>query len=139
MASSVIHIVVANEINKKLQKDASKLLIGTIAPDISKEVNETKKNSHFLDDHNIPNLDKFLLKYQKNLSDDFVLGYYIHLYVDYLWFKYFLTEVYDERILKKLDGSIVKCDEKTLFTYIYNDYTNLNIQLIKKMNMRIKY
>ena len=48
MASAIIHICVANEINKKIKKDKSKLLIGSIAPDISKQVNETKKHSHFL-------------------------------------------------------------------------------------------
>ena len=38
MASALIHIAVANEINKKLNKDKSKLLIGSRAPDISKIV-----------------------------------------------------------------------------------------------------
>ena len=42
MASSVIHMVVANEINKKLNRDPRKLLIGTIAPDISKLVGGKK-------------------------------------------------------------------------------------------------
>ena len=98
MASSMIHIAVANEINKVLNKDRTKLLIGTIAPDISKLVGENKVGSHFLEDENtdIPILDKFLDKYKDNLNDDFVLGYYIHLYTDYLWFKYFLPEFYDK-------------------------------------------
>ena len=47
MASSVIHICVANEINKVLKKDNRKLLIGTIAPDISKLIGESKYYSHF--------------------------------------------------------------------------------------------
>ena len=47
MASTMIHIVVANEINKKLKRDSSKLLIGTIAPDISKNIGENKVKSHF--------------------------------------------------------------------------------------------
>ena len=36
MASSIIHICVANEINKSLKRNSRELLIGTIAPDISK-------------------------------------------------------------------------------------------------------
>ena len=48
MASSMIHIAVANEINKVLKRDSSQLLIGTIAPDISKLIGETKEKSHFL-------------------------------------------------------------------------------------------
>lgn len=35
MASSVIHIAVANELNKVLKKDKKSILIGSIAPDIS--------------------------------------------------------------------------------------------------------
>ena len=36
MASSIIHVAVANELNKKLNVDRNQLLIGSIAPDISK-------------------------------------------------------------------------------------------------------
>ena len=62
MASSVIHICIANEINKTINRDSKKLLIGTIAPDISKLLGETKFYSHFLDNvnNNIPNINKFL-------------------------------------------------------------------------------
>ena len=48
MASSVIHMCVAKEINKYLKRDDKNILIGTIAPDISKLLNETKEKSHFL-------------------------------------------------------------------------------------------
>ena len=62
MASSVIHICIANEINKTINRDSKKLLIRTIAPDISKLLGETKFYSHFLDNvnNNIPNINKFL-------------------------------------------------------------------------------
>ena len=139
MASSVIHICIANEINKVLKRDDRKLLIGTIAPDISKLIGESKYYSHFLDDidNNIPNLEKFLNKYKCYLDDDFVLGYYIHLYTDYLWFKYFISEIYDEdnNMITKIDGSIVKCNGNMLSIYIYNDYTNMNIKLLDEYNM----
>lgn len=141
MASSMIHIVVANEINKKLNRDKSKLLIGTIAPDISKLIGETKVKSHFQDrDDNIPNLDKFLEKYKDNLDDDFVLGYYIHLLTDYLWFKYFMTEIKleDSNIITKLDGTNIKCNGNMFTLYIYNDYTNLNIKLIDEYDLDLK-
>ena len=141
MASSMIHIAVANEINKKLNRDKSKLLIGTIAPDISKLIGETKIKSHFQDrNDNIPNLDKFLNKYKENLNDDFVLGYYIHLLTDYLWFKYFMTEVKfeDSNIITKLDGTNIKCNGNMFTLYIYNDYTNLNIKLIDEYDLDLK-
>ena len=144
MASSMIHIVVANELNKKMNRDSSKLLIGTIAPDISKLVGETKKYSHFLDDtdieeeENVPNLDRFLAKYKDKLYDDFVLGYYIHLYTDYLWFKYFMTEIHNKNLITKLDGTIVKCTGNMFKYYVYNDYTNLNSKLIDRYNLDLK-
>lgn len=143
MASSLMHIAVANEINKTLKRDQTKLLIGTIAPDIAKLVGESKIKSHFSDslDTDIPQLEKFLIKYEWHLNDDFVLGYYIHLYTDYLWFKYFIPEIYDEstHLITKLDGTIVKCNDKEALYYIYNDYTNLNSLLIKEYNLDLSF
>ncbi len=77
MASSVIHMAVTNEINKVIKRDNNKLLIGSIAPDISKHIGESKVKRHFLDneDNDIPNIDKFLTKYKYRMNDDFVLGY----------------------------------------------------------------
>lgn len=140
MASSIIHIAVASEINKIIKKDSSRLLIGTIAPDISKHVGESKEKSHFLDDveEDIPNMNKFLDKYKDNLNDDFVLGYFIHLYTDYLWFKYFVPEIYSKSFITKLDGTIVKCNGRMQSLYIYNDYTNLNTRLIEDYNLDLK-
>ena len=142
MASSVIHMVVANEVNKKINKDYRKLMIGTIAPDISKLIGENKVKSHFLTglDGDVPNLNMFLNKYKDNLNDDFVLGYYIHLYTDYLWFKYFIPEILDKDklIITKLDGTKVKCSEHNILLYIYNDYTNLNGLLIDKYELDLK-
>lgn len=140
MASSVIHICVANEINKIIKRDSRKLLIGTIAPDISKLLGETKFYSHFLDNvnNNIPNINKFLDKYGNYLNDDFVLGYYIHLYTDYLWFKYFIPNIIKGNYIKELDGTLVKYTGETFKYYVYNDYSNLNNQLIDRYNFPMK-
>lgn len=48
MASSIIHLAVAKEINKKLKRKEKEILIWSIAPDISKHINKTKFKSHFL-------------------------------------------------------------------------------------------
>lgn len=140
MASSVIHICIANEINKTINRDSKKLLIGTIAPDISKLLGETKFYSHFLDNvnNNIPNINKFLDKYGNYLNDDFVLGYYIHLYTDYLWFKYFIPNIIKGNYIKELDGTLVEYTEKAFKYYVYNDYSNLNNQLIDRYNFPMK-
>ena len=67
MASAIIHICVANEINKYLKRNEKQILIGSIAPDISKQIGQTKTKSHFIDDHliDIPNIEKYLKKYKK--------------------------------------------------------------------------
>lgn len=139
MASSVIHIIVANEINKTLKRNNKLILMGSIAPDISKHIGKTKIESHFLDNINsdIPNTLKFQNKYNNHMNNDFVLGYYIHLYTDYLWFKYFITEIYNEKNneLLKIDGNTIKCNKIELDKYIYNDYSNLDIALINKYNI----
>ena len=88
MASAIIHICVAKKIGERLNKSSKDYYLGTIAPDISKEIGETKYKSHFLENSiksNVPNIELFLEKYKKDLKSDFTLGYFIHLYTDKLW------------------------------------------------------
>ena len=136
-------MAVANEINKVIKRNNDKIIIGSIAPDISKTIGESKINSHFLNDSDddVPDINRFLIKYKDKLYDDFVLGYFIHLYTDFFWFKYFIIEIYEKDYIMKLDGSKIKCVDHMASMYIYNDYTNLNIQLIEEydMNLRIFY
>lgn len=140
MASALIHIAVASEVNKKVNRDRSKLLIGSIAPDLAKIMGEEKERSHFIRKQytNIPEIDLFLDKYRYYLYDDFVLGYYIHLYTDYLWFKYFIPEIYSYSLIHKMDGSTVRCSQNQMQMYIYNDYTNLNTKILDEYDLDLK-
>ena len=138
MASAVIHIAVAKEINKDLKMNEKELFLGTIAPDISKQLGESKVKSHFLpnDKTDLPILDKFLDKYKNNLNNPFIMGYYIHLFTDYLWFKYFIPEITNSSdYIKVLSGNKIKCTKEEIEKLIYNDYTNLNISLIEEYNL----
>lgn len=136
MASSMIHIAIANEINKKLNRNNKNILIGSIAPDIAKLIGMQKKDSHFQDtNEDLPHLDRFLKKYIKNFNDDFVVGYYIHLYTDYLWFKYFVPDFYNNGIIYKLNGDIENIKNEMKCNYFYNDYTSLNLNLIDEYNL----
>ena len=69
------------------------------------------------------------------------MGYFIHLYTDYFWFKYFITEFYSDDMVTKLDGTVVKCTGNMMVMYIYNDYSNLNIRLLDEycMDLNIFY
>ena len=138
MASAIIHIAVAKEINKDLKMNEKELFLGTIAPDISKQLGESKVKSHFLlnDKTDLPIFDKFLDKYKNNLNNPFIMGYYIHLFTDYLWFKYFIPEITNSSdYIKVLSGNKIKCTKEEIEKLIYNDYTNLNISLIEEYDL----
>lgn len=139
MASSIMHICVAKLVNNKINRDEKQLLLGSIAPDLSKEIGQTKEKTHFLDNtlDNSINIDKFLTKYKDSLKNDFVLGYYIHLYTDYLWFKVFLPNFLKKDDFYQKNGDVVDLSYDEKLTYIYNDYTNLNIKLIDEYNISL--
>ena len=131
MASSIIHMCVAKKINERLQiSEENMLLFGSIAPDISKHVGETKEKSHFLTKDRKVDINRFIEKYKNSLQHPFILGYYIHLYTDYLWDKYFMSDIVSKGTITLLDGTKVENTEEAYRKLIYNDYTNLNIQLL---------
>ena len=138
MASSLIHMAIASELNKKLNKDNKSILIGSIAPDISRQINNTKRLSHFITDNTeIPDLNKFLSIYKPYLNDDFVLGYYIHLYTDYIWEKYFITDYIKDNGIYDINNNLIHLTSNEIIKYIYNDYTNLNMQVINNYKLDI--
>ena len=139
MASALIHMAVADKLNKKLKRRESEYLIGSIAPDVARIIGMDRNITHFqTDDEEYPNLERFLEKYEKDLNNDFVMGYYIHLLTDYFWYKYFYTEIVNENTITKTDGSTVKLTEDEIRKLIYNDYTNLNMKLIEEYNLNLK-
>ena len=137
MASAIIHLCVAKEINKYLKMDENYLLLGSIAPDISKQIGETKEISHFLDHSNeddIPNIDRFLAKYKSELNNAFEMGYFIHLLTDKYWFRDYVYKFIERYTQDKIKKNITYTALKDL---IYNDYTNLNITLIDNHNLNL--
>lgn len=138
MASSVIHLAIAKELEKYLNvKNSYDYYLGAIAPDLSKQIGRTKKLSHFLFDtrEDVPNMDKFTEKYKYFYKNDFELGYYIHLYTDKIWFNEFINSLTYRSSVKLLDGTIIKATEQEITSMIYQDYTNINIQLIDEYNL----
>lgn len=140
MASAIIHMCIAKKVNEILKVHEKEFLLGSIAPDISKQIGESKVDSHFLvaEGYNIPQLDKFLDKYKDTLKDNpFNLGYYCHLFADMLWFGLFINSycgtTQDEVHYK--NGETKKLTPELFMTILYNDYTNLNIKMIDKYNL----
>ena len=137
MASYLIHMCVCDEVNKVIKKDRKKILIGSIAPDIAKLVGINRSVTHFGE---YPEIDMklFLSKYGSNLNDDFVLGYFIHLYTDYLWDKYFISNIYKDGILIKIDGSKLNYNED-ISEYLYKDYDSLTSDIINEYNIDLSF
>ena len=146
MASTIMHIAVAEELYKKIKTKLDinyyDYILGSIAPDLSKLLNAARDNSHFL----IPNtetidIDKFLNKYKTYLTNSFTLGYYIHLYTDKLFYEdyypLFIKDNFLTSVVKTLDNEVLKMPKDERKQLLYNDYTNLNISLIEQYNLNL--
>ena len=135
MASAIIHLAVAKTLEKNLNIENKKdYYLGSIAPDISKQIGENKQKSHFLinsrDD--IPNIELFINKYPNFKENSFDLGYFIHLYTDKIWFSRFMPNIWSGSgsCIKLLDGTIINSTPEEIQKLIYQDYTNLNVKLL---------
>lgn len=140
MASAIIHLAIAKELEKYLNvKNKYDYYLGTIAPDLAKQIGRTKHESHFIYNtrENIPNIKKFTDKYKYFYKNDFELGYYIHLYTDKIWFNEFINSLAYHTSVKLLDGTIINTTEKEISKMIYQDYTSLNIQIIDYYNLEL--
>lgn len=136
MASALIHLAVAKKVNEQLKRDNRILMLGSVAPDISKQIGSSRNLSHFISNiGDIPDIDKFLSKYKKYLDNDFEIGYLIHLLTDVLWFKEFLSNYLNGDIITLKDGTKKKMNDDEFTMLIYNDYTDLNSKLIDYYNL----
>ncbi len=131
MASSVIHLCVAKKINETLKLDERQFYLGSIAPDISKFIGEAREKTHFITKANsdVPEINLFLVKYRDYLDDPFVMGYFVHLYTDKLWFSEFIPNKFEDTKIRLLDGTLLEVDEKQWTEIMYSDYTNLATKL----------
>ena len=137
MASAIIHLAVAKEIEPYIKmKNKKDYYLGSIAPDMSKHVGKKKNMSHFLiPNTEIPDIEKFKIKYPKFYKNDFDLGYYIHLFTDKIWTEDFLPKLIKNNSVKLKNGNKINLSKEELKKLIYQDYTNLNIKVIEKYNM----
>lgn len=138
MASAVIHLAVAKVLEPYFDiKNRKDYYLGSIAPDIAKQIGRTKQESHFLyeEKDDVPNIKMFTNKYPNFYKNDFDLGYYIHLFTDKLWFDKFLNTLVQSNSIRLIDGTIVNVPPEELPQLIYSDYTNLNVKVIEEYNM----
>lgn len=136
MASSIIHIAIA----KKVLEDKSvyvenpkEYYLGSIAPDLSKQVGTSRSDSHFIinSKEDVPNTNIFIKRYPFFKYNSFDLGYFTHLYADKVWFDEFIPSIKENTSLKLLDGTVIKTTPEEFVELLYSDYTNLNIKVIE--------
>ena len=128
MASAIIHLAVAKKILEKIHvENEYDYYLGSIAPDIAKQIGESKDKSHFVINtkEDIPNIKLFIKRYPTFLYNSFNLGYFTHLYTDKIWYEEILPKFTNSSSLKLLDGTILNLDEKEIKSIIYSDYTNI--------------
>ena len=138
MASALIHLAVAKKLTENINiKNRKDYYLGSIAPDLSKQIGLNKMSSHFLihTKEDVPNTEMFINKNPNFMNNEIELGYFIHLYTDKLWFDGFLNNFICNNSIKLLDGTIIETTKEEMQNMIYSDYTNMNIQLIDKYDM----
>lgn len=138
MASAIIHLAVAKElVNDYKIKDTKQYYLGSIAPDLAKQIGQSKDKSHFIINtkQDVPNIDIYTSKYRKFKRNSFELGYFIHLYTDKLWYEDFIPNIECNNSIKLLDGTIMEVTPEVAIKMIYSDYFNLNIKLIEDYNL----
>ena len=139
MASTIIHLAVAKEVQKSLSVDNKyDYYLGSIAPDLSKQIGGSKYESHFLKNSykdDIPNIELFVKRYPNFKSNSFDLGYFVHLYTDKMWFEDFIENIAFNNTIKLLDGTFLQTTPEEIKSIIYSDYTNINVDIIDEYNL----
>lgn len=107
MPSWKVHIEIAKRVNSKLNfkgKDLEEFMFGNILADINNgfivedvSVLYSHKYTHYEDNGGITYIN-FFNQYKKKIKEPTILGYYIHLYTDYIWNNDYYTKV--EKIVK---------------------------------------
>ena len=128
MGSRMMHLIIANQVFEKLEiPNQQSFLLGGIAPD-AVFTREGKNKSHFhegnLDDGTrFVNYEKFIVKYQADIQNEFILGYLTHLISDDVWMKviYFKNDFYNRL-----------ATDPALLGRWHDDFRKLNGKLIEK-------
>ena len=143
-----IHLEVGKRLNKYLNyknDEYQEFLLGNLLPDIN--------NAYIVKDikirvgHSITHFDKgkdfrhhlaFFNKYQNKILEPMYLGYYIHLYTDYIFNKNFY-EMVEQRKLDYIEKEQLRLLKQHDFKVLDNKYINNNLEInnVSLMTKRI--
>lgn len=122
MPNICAHMIVAQEVAKKLNIKSDDFIRGNLLPDIidSNDSHHKIKSGVYL----VPDINYFRKKL--DLTNDLYLGYYTHLLLDKYYLESYLSKLYPNKNIF-LDG------------LIYNDYDYINNYLINKFKLNTDY
>jgi hypothetical protein len=127
-----MHYCISMVLNHKLQINNDQFILGGLAPDVHKNMNEPKGKSHFLkrDAAGISHVEHhiFFDKYLARNRTPFHLGYYFHLISDEVW----LREIYFKKIKWLPQGIKQEAQNK-----YYRDFRRLNGKLIDYYSLEL--
>jgi len=133
MGSRVMHYTITSMLAERLNLSDSSFLLGGIAPDVHKHMNEPKSRSHFFaigpDGLIVSHHREFKEKYKAYMDDPFFLGYYFHLISDDVW----VREIYYKKIKRLPQPEKIKA--KAMY---YRDFWRLNGLLIDRYSLELK-
>ena len=135
MASTMHHLAINQLYYEKYlsdytEEEKNRFLLGAVAPDCGKQRdNEDKRRkTHFIENKllndkldlsiYVPDIDKFIDKYQEKLDDPYIKGYLVHLITDKFWFEVVMP-IFVRKSLDLIDG-----DAKTINELKHQSYVN---------------
>lgn len=131
------HLAFGLEAYKYIQryiKNKEEFLTGCVAPDIAIPDAITKNEGHYRDKSDSffksPDIEHFLKKYKNRLNEDFVIGYFCHLFADFVF-----CDLYMVDIIKPLDNENNLYNKKDApFVYIKKQRKKVKAEEFKKNN-----
>lgn len=147
MPSWNIHLEIAKRLNNKLNynnEDYKLFMIGNILPDINnsfvvKGISKMipHKYTHYTED-NFYSYKNFYKEYKEKMKNPLILGYYVHLYSDFIWNNNFYSNIPDE--YKNMDKIKLRVLKQNDFRKFNNNYLSNRIDkdtnlLIDKINI----
>jgi hypothetical protein len=129
----MMHYAISMLLNETTGIRDDQLLIGGLAPDVHKHMNEPKAKSHFAkvdgDGAWYTDYEAFGAKYFRTSTTPFHLGYYYHLISDQIWM---------ERIYNKQIKWLPQPEKKQAQAAYYRDFWRLNGKLIDHYSLRLQ-
>jgi len=129
-----MHYCITTRLNETIRIDDPQFLLGGIAPDVHKHMQEPKAKSHFagVDSQGLffSDYDAFGAKYFRSRIQPFHLGYYYHLISDQIW----LEEIYFPLI-----QWLPQPKKKQAQESYYRDFGRLNGMLIDHYGLKLAH